>query len=378
LTEIFLEEMTHSSSVGKISLEIFVKSYSQRDGSAASDRVQEREKRLMSSPPYQQKIIPFPAPTINPWIDAYARAELAGKNEATIDAYLRILSQVTNWVAQLPGSQGQFHPKHLTKTAFGEYLEELKDKEYSTSHQERVKTVINGFANWLIAEGEINRNPTRGFTIPPAALLAPRELHKDQRVVLRNLVERARDLRGTAMFALGYWAGCRVSDVSYLLMKHTQVGPKVGKLRVGHKGEKYRDILLLNPAREPLYEYIQQGKRTQESQYVFTSQRETLPVPEGELDGWRLGEAAIHAWFKQLKATATEAEASFIRDVTFHDLRHDFAHRAKKEAGLNDGELAVYLGHITKHGTPAIQTTARYTQPSMDQIREKLKGMKGM
>ncbi len=117
--------------------------------------------------------------------------------------------------------------------------------------------------------------------------------------------------------------------------------------------------------------------RARDSQYVFTSQRETLPTPPGELDGWRLGEAAIHDWFKQLKATATEAEVSFIRDVTFHDLRHDFAHRAKKEAGLDDGELAVYLGHITKRGTPAIQTTARYTQPSMDQIREKLKGMKG-
>ena len=332
----------------------------------------------MSSPHHQQKIIPFPAQTINPWIEAYARAELAGKNEATIDAYLRILHQVTSWVAQLPGSEGQFHPKHLTKTAFGDYLEELKDKEYSTSHQERVKTVINGFANWLIAEGEIRLNPTRGFTIPPAALLAPRELHRDQRVVLRNLVERLRDLRGKAMFALGYWAGCRVSDVSYLLMKHSQLGRKIGKLHVGHKGEKYRDIILLNTAREPLYEYLQQGKRARESHYVFTSQRETIPVPAGELDGWRLGEAAIHEWFKQLKATATEAEASFIRDVTFHDLRHDFAHRAKKEAGLDDGELAVYLGHITKRGTPAIQTTARYTQPSMDQIREKLKGMKGM
>ncbi len=331
----------------------------------------------MSSPHHQQKIMPFPAPTTNPWIEAYARAELAGKNEATIDAYLRILHQVTDWVAQLPGSEGQFHPKHLTKTAFGDYLEELRDQEYSNSHQERVKTVINGFANWLIAEGEIRTNPTRGLTIPPAALLAPRELSKDQRLVLRNLVERSRDLRGKAMFALGYWAGCRVSDVSYLLMKHTQVGRKIGKLHVGHKGEKYRDIILLNTAREPLYEYLQRGKRARESHYVFTSQRETIPIPAGELDGWRLGEAAIHEWFKQLKATATEVEASFIRDVTFHDLRHDFAHRAKKEAGLDDGELAVYLGHITKHGTPAVQTTARYTQPSMDQVREKLKGMKG-
>ena len=54
-----------------------------------------------------------------------------------------------------------------------------------------------------------------------------------------------------------------------------------------------------------------------------------------------------------------------------------FAHRAKKEATLDDGELAVYLGHITKYGTPAVQTTARYTQPSFDQIKEKLRKMKG-
>jgi site-specific recombinase XerD len=331
----------------------------------------------MPAPQPHDKILFLPQTATNPWIENYYHAELSGKNEATIDAYLRVLRQLTAWVAQFPGSEGNFHPRFLTKTAFGDYLEELKDREYSASHLERVKTVVNGFANWLIAEGELRTNPTRGITIAPQALLAPRELSKDQRFVLRNLVERSRDLRGEAMFALGYWAGCRVSDVSHLLMKHTQVGRKIGKLHVGHKGEKYRDIILLNTAREPLYDYLQKGKRARESYYVFTSQRETIPVSKGELDGWRLGEAAIHDWFKQLKATATEAEASFIRDVTFHDLRHDFAHRAKKEAGLDDGELAVYLGHITKRGTPAIQTTARYTQPSMDQIREKLKGMKG-
>jgi integrase len=195
--------------------------------------------------------------------------------------------------------------------------------------------------------------------------------------VLRNLDERTSDLRGKAMFALGYWAGCRVSDVSYLQMAHAEVGPKVGKLYVGHKQGKYRHIVLLNQARGPLYDYLRGSRRAQESAYVFTSQRETLPVPEGELDGWRLGEAAIHEWFKQWKRTATAEEWAYIADITFHDLRHDFAHRAKREAGLDEGELAVYLGHITKRGTPAVQTTARYTQPSMDQVKEKLRKMKG-
>ncbi len=116
----------------------------------------------MSTPRPDDKILLFPQTATNEWIEAYARAELSGKNEATIDAYLRILRQLTAWVAQLPGSEGQFHPKFLTKTAFGDYMEDLKEQEYSTGHQERVKTVVNAFANWLIGEGEMRTNPTRG------------------------------------------------------------------------------------------------------------------------------------------------------------------------------------------------------------------------
>ncbi len=331
----------------------------------------------MSEPLSHTRLRVLPQPDPNPWIVRYQQEELAGKNEQTLDAYLRILRQIATFVSQLPGSNGQFHPSYLTRTAFSAYIDELREQEYSTSHLERVKAVVNRFCLWLIAEGEMRGNPTRGVTIPAQALLAPRELSKEQRFVLRNLDERTNDLRGKAIFALGYWAGCRVSDVSYLQMAHTEVGPKVGKLYVGHKQGKYRHIVLLNQARGPLYDYLRSGRRTQESAYVFTSQRETLPVPEGELDGWRLSEAAIHEWFKQWKRTATSEEWTYIADITFHDLRHDFAHRAKREAGLDDGELAVYLGHITKRGTPAVQSTARYTQPSMDQVKEKLRKMKG-
>lgn len=118
---------------------------------------------------------------------------------------------------------------------------------------------------------------------------------------------------------------------------------------MGHKQGKYRNILLLNQARAPLYEYLQTVKRVRRSAYVFPSQRETLLNKKGELDGWCLDEAAIPEWFKNVKRTAT-----------------------KEGAGLDDGELAVYLGHITKHGTSAIQTTARYTQPSLEEIKDKL------
>lgn len=52
------------------------------------------------------------------------------------------------------------------------------------------------------------------------------------------------------------------------------------------------------------------------------------------------------------------------------------AHRAR-EAGWSLEEVAYYLGHVTKKGTPAIQTTVRYTQVSREQVKEKLKQLRG-
>jgi len=190
-------------------------------------------------------------------------------------------------------------------------------------------------------------------------------LSPDQRFVLRNLIEKSEDPRGKALFALGYWAGCRVSDVAHLLMEHTHVGPKIGWLHVGHKGEKFRDIDLLNEARRPLYDYLQQGGRDKGSPYVFTSQRSQ-----------RLSEDGIHYWFRTLKQQANKEEWELIGSLTFHDLRHDFAHRAR-EAGWTLEEVAYYLGHVTMKGLPAIQTTVRYTQVSRAQVKDKLKLLKG-
>jgi site-specific recombinase XerD len=290
---------------------------------------------------------------------------LAGKAEGTIEAYLRTVRHVMGWVAARPGNGGHFQPHQLTKTAVEMYLASLEQEGFSINHRARVKSTISSFARWLIEEkGLLQRNPTRGVDIPPQQALAPRQLSEDQRYILRALVEQEGDRRGAAFFALGYWAGCRVSDVSWLQMAHTHVGPKVGWLHVGYKGGKWRDIDLINEARKPLYEYLQ-ASRDPERIYVFPSQRSE-----------RLTEEGIHYWFRMLKAGATKEQWEYIHDLTFHDLRHDFAHRAR-EAGWSLEEVAYYLGHVTKKGTPAIQTTVRYTQVSREQVKEKLKYVRG-
>ncbi len=290
---------------------------------------------------------------------------LSGKAEGTIDAYLRTVRHIMVWVARRPGNDGYFQPQQLTKTAVEMYLAYLEHEGYSINHRARVKSTISSFARWLMEEkGLLQRNPTRGVDLPPQQSLAPRQLSEDQRYILRSLVEEDGDRRGAALFALGYWAGCRVSDVSWLQMAHTHVGPKVGWFHVGYKGGKWRDIDLINEVRRPLYEYLRASGNVDRI-YVFTSQRSE-----------RLTEEGIHYWFRTLKARATTGQWELIHDLTFHDLRHDFAHRAR-EAGWLLEEVAYYLGHVTKKGTPAIQTTVRYTQVSREQVKGKLKNIRG-
>ena len=311
-------------------------------------------------------VIPFPQSGAEAWIEGYQQARLAQKDAATIDVYLRILRQFAQWIAERPGHKRHFEPDQLTQTSVELYLSSLKEQGYSVSHRTRVKAVINHFCQWLIEDKEVlRRNPTRGVEIKEQQQLAPRILSPDQRFVLRTLIEKDGDHRGKAIFALGYWAGCRVSDIAHLRMEHAHIGPKIGWLHVGHKGEKFRDIDLLNEARRPLYDYLRLGGRDPESPYVFTSQRND-----------QLTEAGIHHWFRALKRQTNKEQWDLIADLSFHDLRHDFAHRAR-EAGWTLEEIAYYLGHVTVKGTPAIQTTARYTQVSRAQVKEKLRMLKG-
>ncbi len=299
------------------------------------------------------------------WIAAYSEACLSRKNSGTIDVYQRTLRDFLLWLTERPEHR-LFSFEQLTRTSVEHYITSLEEAGYSVSHRTRVKSVVSSFCQWLIDEhGLLKRNPARGLEIPPQQVLAPRILSDEQRSILRDLVEQAEDLRGEALFALGYWAGCRVSDVAYLLMEHTHVGPKIGWLHIGHKGGKFRDIDLLNQARRPLFEYLQHGGRDPESPYIFTSQRNQ-----------RLTEAGIHHWFRTIKQHANKDQWEKIANLSFHDLRHDFAHRTR-QAGWTLEEVAYYLGHVTKKGTPAIQTTARYTQVSREQVKEKLKRVKG-
>ena len=290
---------------------------------------------------------------------------LSGKAQGTIDAYLRTARHLMVWVAQLPGHDGYFQPVQLTHTTVEQYLAHLEQEGFSLNHRARVKSSISTFAQFLIEEkGLLQRNPTRGIELPSVPLLAPQLLSKEQRSILHSLVDQDQDRRGAALFALGYWAGCRVSELSWLQMAHTHVGPQEGWLQVGDQGGKAREIDLLKQARQPLYDYLQATVDTPRI-YVFLSQRSE-----------RLTEEGIYYWFRKLKAHATNDHWEVIKKITFNDLRYDFAQRAR-EAGWRLEEVAYYLGQVTQQGAPALQSTVPSTQVRREQLKHKLNNVKG-
>lgn len=323
----------------------------------------------MKDPSAPAHISAFPGRDATALIAEYQNDILASKDAATIVTYIRILTKFAAWLTDRPGSNGQFHPQVITRTSIEFFLATLP----SSSYKKQAKAALSGFCTWLLEEKHLlERNPTRGVNVPAQALLAPRKLSEDQRYVIRDLMGCEADLRGKAVFALGYYAGCHVSDVSWLRLDQAQTTGKAGWITTGHKGGKERTVDLMNEARRPLHDYLEQ--RTSNSAYVFISQREKKRLSAGELDGWRWSENGIHQWWQDIKAKARAAAYEVIGNLTFHDLHHDFGHRARA-AGWSLEEVAYYLGHITASGTLAIATTIRYTQVNREQVKRKLKDM---
>jgi len=283
---------------------------------------------------------------------------------------------VAHWIAEQPESQGLFSPGLLTPEMVTSYMSE-QAHVYGSSHLKRVWSVLNSFCLWLIAQGELEIAPVRGIALPASTPPSTRALTQPQRELLAALVERRADIRGKAIFFLGYAAGCRVREISHLRLEDTSADKHEGRLQVrGPRGDE-RTIALAEEAREPLHAYLASGKRAQ-SAYVFTSQRERAKIPHGDLDGWRLRESAIHAWFQGLRGSATPKEWDLIGTLTFHDLRRDFELRAR-EAGFTEAELAVYLGRHLRpitgeaphphNGVNAEQLRAKLLRPKSREIR---------
>lgn len=257
---------------------------------------------------------------------------LGGKDPKTVRSYMTILRNMVAWLATRPGG-APFRMEVLTATAVKGYLDHLEATGMAPRTRSKALTAIRRFARWAQDEGLLRRNPANQIEHPTVAQLAPRELSEDQRFALENVVERSESKRLAAIFVLGYWAGLRISEAAQLRLDDVDMNQRAGSLTVrDSKGGKTRTIDLANEARRAVYQYLYENAgagdtRDSDSAWVFTSQRSAWLRQHGRADN--LSDRGIEHLWSNLKATATADEWELIRDVKFHDLRHDFAHRAR-------------------------------------------------
>jgi len=305
---------------------------------------------------------------------------LTFRDPKTVKAYLSALRGFVQWLSLQPGGE-EFSPKIITETAVSSYMDYLAKSSRAPRTRSQVLTALRRFCRWALGEGYLERNPANQVQRPTVVATAPRELTPGQRYVLRNRVEAEQSQRLSAIFALGYWAGLRISEVSQLQLEDCVINQRAGHITIiDSKGGKTRLIDLHNEARRALYNYlinedhIRRDARDPDSSYVFTSQRAAWLRQQGRPD--HLTVRGIEYIWTTMKQKARQDEYALIDNITFHDLRHDFAHRARAAGWLLE-EIAVYLGHQTRDGFPAIATTARYTLPSRQQLKKKLQHLMG-
>jgi site-specific recombinase XerD len=77
--------------------------------------------------------IPSEGPTANDELLWEYEQFLSGKAERTIEAYLRTIGHLLEWIAARPGQGHHFLPQQLTKTVVEMYLAQLEREGYSAS-----------------------------------------------------------------------------------------------------------------------------------------------------------------------------------------------------------------------------------------------------
>jgi len=183
-------------------------------------------------------------------------ASLGARDPKTIATYLTTMRDFVAWLATQPGGT-PFHLGLVTETAVRGYMDWLQSAGRAPRTRSKALSGLRRFCQWAVDEGYLRRNPARLMERPTVVAMAPTELSEKQRVVLHQLVEHHATHRVAAIFALGYWAGLRISEIAALRVDQCHINQRAGSITlIDAKGGKTRTLDLHNMARRALYDYL--------------------------------------------------------------------------------------------------------------------------
>src|SRR6266849_4354928 len=183
-------------------------------------------------------------------------ASLGARDPKTVATYLTTVRDFVAWLTLQPGGT-PFHLGLVTVTAVRGYMDFLAITNRAPRTRSKALSALRRFCQWAVDEGHLRRNPARLMERPTVVALAPTELSEKQRFVLKQLVEQHTTRRFEAIFALGYWAGLRISEIAALRVDQCHINQRAGSITlIDAKGGKTRTLDLHNMARRALYDYL--------------------------------------------------------------------------------------------------------------------------
>ncbi|MCA9193670.1 MAG: site-specific tyrosine recombinase XerD [Planctomycetales bacterium] len=264
----------------------------------------------------------------------------------TVVAYSRDLRRLLSWM-------GQRTVNHIRLSDLGDFIESLKSEKLAPTSISRAIVSTRMFFKYLQLEGVVQDNPSELIETQKMWLRVPKALTP-------AAVERFLDApkkydayceRDRAILELLYATGCRVSEVSTLLLKNVHLDE--GYCQVEGKGSKQRIVPIGRRAITCIEHYLEvsrpkliERRPTEACSWLIVSR-----------SGRRLRREAI---WELVKRYALRADID--PEVSPHTLRHSFAtHMLAGGADLR--QIQELLGHAS------IQTTQIYTQVDSSRLK---------
>jgi len=278
----------------------------------------------------------------------------------TVDGYRRDLETFFTWLREQTGRD--IPPAEVTPFDVQRYRDALVDAGYKPSTVNRRISSLRAFFAWANQAGNITNDPTHGVKLIRQARRVPRALTKQEVYLLQRTAAARRQLtearangeitpavvtarRDEAILNLLLYTGIRVGELVALRVADVELSERKGKVIVrSGKGRKYREVPLHLEARKALRAYLE-VRPNGEDDHLFLGQRGPLTARGVQ---FRLEEIGREAGVR----------------VTPHVLRHTFATRLLREAGVDLVTTATLLGH------ESVSTTAIYTQPNEADLEE--------
>ncbi len=276
-----------------------------------------------------------------------------GFSENTLAAYRNDLHQLASFVKE----EAAKHSSVPSWANFGRegmlsYLLNLKERNYAATTVARKIAATKSFFSFMMAEGNVEGNPTQNIGSPKIERPLPKPISISQvRLLLEQPTKKlstSEAKRDRAMLELLYASGMRVSELVSLNLD--DIDTEGGYVRCFGKGHKERLIPIYEQAALSVEEYVKEVR----SHLAHNAEEKALFL---NLRGDRL---TRQGFWQILKGYAKSANLD--AQVTPHTLRHSFATHMLS-GGANLRSVQELLGHAN------ISTTQIYTHLTTEHIR---------